>query len=255
MKSNSGKNVKSNEALSLLSILSLVLAFIVICLACLFVLFKLGAFELPWFISNDGGKPPVTPHGGDTLENLFDEKSIDRNYTAVTADENTLEMLIMSLPADDSYFLRCSVMYVSDETSLTEIYNVWRFGDKYKIVACDETLAVKTTTVCDGITVTVTDDRDVRTSYPVSEYFPFSRISPLPDFSFIGEEGCAVIYTNDDGREYEVICEFTPASSVSDIKISMSTGMIASVKTYCESKPTLLFEMLLFDGGIADDLF
>lgn len=251
MKKTNGEKSARNELLSLLSILSIVAVFAAVCALCLFLMSRAGVLELPWFLARESAETTQTK-APDALENLFEEKNINENYTPIKADEETLEKIICSLPTFDSYFIRCSVIYISDDRQMTEMYNVWRNGDKYRIVISDEFYSEKETIFCDGEKITIKDADESERTIPVSGYTSFERFSPLPDFSLLKDESSGIIYTNDDETEYEVICDFPSVSAVSDIRISMVTGMILSVKTYCKNKPTVIFELISCEKNITD---
>lgn len=226
-----GKKGAYKNLLTLVSVLSVLLAFTLVCALCLFVLYKTGiaefAFGLPGEIQ--GGVPagtdfslPVHTAASPAANAALTEASFDR--------------MLAETPFVDSYYIKIQIS--SDETAGDDVpvsgtYEIWRYGDRYKINRYNSGNETECVITCDGTRIQVIDFlAPPSTYYAVSDGYAFEKMAPLPDFSLLLEEEHEIFeYMERDG-----VCtaayEYASLAMVDNVRFSMSTGLIASFSRY-----------------------
>lgn len=219
------------NVLTVLSILSVLLLFSGVCALSLFGLYRMGVITLPKtqdeevsLGTQDGLSFPVY-----TLaeENVYIPPSLDQS----------MEKLFWEAPFRDSYYIKVEVSTTAEaDPTLPDAgtYEIWRYGDRFKINYYDFFDSVVQSVTCDGERIQVMNYRDASTVYyMLSADYGYDTFSPIPDFSdlsnqvyrtrtYVEKDGiCTIIYEYDEGEIRE------------KVSVDMTTGVITGfIRSY-----------------------
>ena len=252
MKNGSAEKTVRNEILSLLSILSIVLVFAAVCGSILALLLQFGAIGLPGFLSDETIDNKSENNEADVLSLLHDSNGFGKELYVPEADGNALKKLIAETVSSDIIYMRLSCVKVFGDDSTTGIFDVWRYGEKFRIAEYDTSGAKKYDIIFNGEVLKLINSDGEEVILGNMKYYD---ISPLPDISSILSEDCNMIYTNSDGDEYEVILDNKETNETFDIKISMSEARLISLKQFENNSTSRIIEVLLFSKKIDEDIF
>ena len=107
---------------------------------------------------------------------------------------------------------------------------------------------------CDGKTQTVTEDGETFSS-PCGGDGCFYIYSLMPDFQNLLGDNCGIMYTGEDGDTYEIIFDSGSEGIITDVRISMTSGAIISVKSYKNGRPIYSFETLGYSESYDESVF
>ena len=219
------KHHVSNNTLTIFSILSVFALFFGVCLLALVGLFHFGVIDLPveeqeeLSTGNDSMSLPVHMGGDDRV--LF-----------VPSDVEAIGKLLPQLPFADSYYVKIEL--ISDKESdpvLPEsgIYEIWRYGERFKINHYTLDYGVVRSITCDGTQIQLADYRAATAEYfALSSEYCFDTFSPIPNFQDMTNHAFhATSYREEDGV-YTIIYEYDDGDIQEKIAVSMETGILQS---------------------------
>lgn len=220
------KRTVGKNTLTILSILSVFALFFGICTVAIVGLYHVGVIALP-----SDETETMLPTGNDDMS-LPVHTLREEEVLFAPSDVDALEKLLPHLPFSDSYYVKIEL--ISDRESdpvLPEsgIYEIWRYGERFKINHYSAEYGVLRSITCDGKRIQITDYRTATNEYrELSADYHFETFSPIPSFedmkntvyqatSYREENGvCTVIYEYDEGDVQE------------KIEVSMQSGVIES---------------------------
>lgn len=246
-----------SELLSLASILSIVLALAAICLVCLIALNRMGVYDTPWFLSKSKHTDGISLiPSGNSSEPLFDIDGAEIHYDSAQANEQTLKGLIFSMSERSTFSLRASITYIQSSDSETSLFfESAKDGDKYLIIIGDLlTGETKVSVGCDGTTGFFTEN-GVTESFSCNGESCWDQYSLMPDFPLLIGEDCGIIYTGADNDSYEIIFDSGSDGTVTDVKVSLSSGFLMYVKSYKNGRPIYSFEALGYSESYDESVF
>ena len=247
---------KSKSLLTLCAILSVLLAFSAVCAGCLWVLNRAGVFEFPARVNAPGSEKT-----GEAAVSLPVNTQPVTQAIPVLSGADALSALLAASPFSDSYYMSLSVETDgagNSELPASGLYEIWRFGDKYKINRYNADNEIKHTVTCDGVRVQVTDfDAMSNRYYAYSPEYRFEQIAPLPDFARLMQQTHDVFaYTEADG-----VCratwEYTTVGFIDEAHISMSDGMPMTFSRYKSGQVVWKLDVLSIDVDFpfTDEMF
>ena len=77
----------------------------------------------------------------------------------------------------------------------------------------------------------------------------------MPDFQNLLGNNCGIMYTGEDGDTYEIIFDSGSEGIITDVRISMTSGAIISVKSYKNGRPIYSFETLGYSESYDESVF
>ena len=97
--------------------------------------------------------------------------------------------LALQSPFIDSYYLKIRVVNRGEERPYSGIYEIWRFGEKYRINRYSDQDEVEYMLTCDGDRVQVVDFGTLSASYYLmNDGFAFDDVAPLPSLRVLLEQ-------------------------------------------------------------------
>lgn len=251
------KLTKNKNFLTLASVLSVFFAFILVTALCLFACDRLGIMRFELFPKKEtpsegeaGGRFDLPLHTDDTFEG-----------TAMPSGKTYYEKLLQSAPFADDYYLRLRVIsdpLVDASAPPSGEYEIWHFGDRYKLHWYGNDGLVKRVTTCDGTRVQVIDYQNAATYYyDRSKGYTYEEVTPIPRFA---EEYPLVRevfeYSEQDGI-CMAACEYPTLSMLDTVRFSMDTGVLRSFARYKEGRTALTIEVVSadLDFRFADYMF
>ncbi len=255
MKNKAKNTEKITEAASLLAILSLVLAFALTCFFCLFLLSKAGLYDTPWFLAKNKAQDGISKTPSENLLDSLFEASSKTSYGYPRTDVQTLKTLVAALPTKSSCSVRASIVNINGDAEEKLIFKAARNGDIYKIII-EEAESGKQLlfAFCDGDKVTVTKD-GATDAFPADTEHSFSAYSLMPELSHLSDDSVNIIYTGEDNGEYEIIFDSESGKTITDVRISMNSGSLLSVKLYNDGYPVMTFETLEYYDAYSESVF
>lgn len=229
--------------LTIASVLSMLLAFSAVCGVVLFILYQVGVFKIP------------SAENGGTIDNAGAAVSLPL-YTGETknADEllvglGSYEKLITETPFYDSFYLKVGVVCAVDSGyPASGTYELWRYGEKFRINHYDENDEVQRIITCDGTNVQIIDfELEDVFYYPVSEEYSFLSLAPLPDFKELMKAPYEFFeYTEADGV-ITAVCEYLGRSMIDETQLTMSTGFLKSYRCMINGEYVFTLETISTD--------
>ena len=226
-----GKKSAYKNVLTLISVLSVLLAFTLVCALCLFVLYKTGVADFAF-------GPPGEVQGGAPAGTHFSLPV----HTAASPTANAaltganFDRILAETPFVDSYYIKIQVS--SDETAGDDVpvsgtYEIWRYGDRYKINRYNSGNETEKIITCDGTRIQVIDFLAPSIAYyAVSDGYTFEKLAPLPDFRLLLEEEHEIFEYREKDGACTAAYEYTSLAMVDNVRFSMSTGLIESFSRY-----------------------
>ena len=241
------KKIFANKnVLTMMSILSVLLAFALVCALCLFAMDRLGIVKLSFSASQETGGVsaetdfPLPAHTAKTP-----------SVSAVTGGISVFETVIEDIPFSDSYYIKMQIS--ADQTAGDDLpepgtYEIWRYGDKYKIHRYNSNYETEMVITCDGTRLWVIDYLNTSSMYyNVSDGYTFEKVAPYPDFHFLSDVEYEIFEYSESGDICSAALEYASLSTVDNIVFSMSTGMLHSFSRYHAGRIIWKIDMLSFD--------
>lgn len=238
------KKTESTGFTSLVSMLSILFAFVIVCALCVTLLVKLGVMNVDWLTparATEGQKSQTTPSDGGVSGELGE----------ITLDETTVRRVLSELPFFDTFYAKIYATYIGngpDGIFKTEAYDVYRRGDKYKIVTYDSHMNKIRTLICDGKQVLVKDETNGDAStFPVSDAFSFAAEAPIPDFSIFKTKKYEVEKYYLAGEEYVFVCTLTEMNITDEVRVAAETGVVTMFKSSQNGREFYDYTLYTFD--------
>lgn len=168
--------------LTLISVLSVLLAFALVCALCLFVLYKMEIVEFAF-------GPPKEVQGGTLSGTDFSlpvHTAAPPTANAVVTGTVGFDRMLAETPFSDSYYIKIQIS--SDETAgndvpVSGIYEIWRYGDRYKINRYSSGNETEQIITCDGRRIQVIDFLAPSSIYySVSDGYTFEKMAANAGF-------------------------------------------------------------------------
>ncbi len=211
------------------SMLTIFLAFVIVCAGSVYLLIGIGVMNVDWlYETSDEASGPSSVIAGN---------GVFGDYSEMGFDESDVAAVLTELPFYDNYFIQSYAAYFGRNSSEStggnikmEAYDIYKSGDKYKIITYDSRFRVIGEVICDGEKVYVSDvEAGVYDIYPISESLSFSLIAPIPDFSVFktGKYDVTDYSMSDDKTEYVIKCYMSDMKMTDEIHIGIDTGVIS----------------------------
>lgn len=233
------KKTESTGFTSLVSMLSILFAFVIVCALCVTLLVRLGVMNIDWLSPASSTGEPLTP----TAQS---ESGVSGEIGEVTLDETSVRRVLSELPFFDNFYAKIYATYIGsgpDGIFRTEAYDVYRSGDKYKIVSYDN--SSRKTIVCDGKQVMIRDEIEgIENVFPVTDDYSFSAQSPIPDFSIFKSGRYEVDKYYISGSDYVFYCTFSDLGITDEVRVSADSGIVTLFRSNKDGK--LFYDYSLF---------
>ncbi len=237
MKKNGIFSAKS--VLTLVSVLSVLLIFSLFCVGALYVLNKMDVVYFPFEESETEEK------GINSAVSLPFHQEETNTVSIVSPDLSAYTLLTKETPFTDSFYLKLRVNRNDEDTPTVSIFEIWRFGEKYRINRYNDQDEVEYMITCDGERVQVVEFATLTDSYyMMNEGFHFDDITPLPDFSTFFTEEYEIFEYSASDELYVCVCEYPEERRVDDIRFYKSTGLLSVYKRIQNGKNILSIETL-----------
>lgn len=242
------KKTESNGFTSLISMLSILFAFVAVCVICVVILVNVGVMNVDWLApaSSSDDKPSTAAP---------DESGFSGYFGEVTLDESSIRFVLDKLPFFDNFHAKIYATYIgsgdSDMIFKIESYDVYRDGEKYKIITYDNHMSGTRTLVCDGKNVMIEDFvTNTVGSFPVSDGFDFYSEAPMPDFSIFKSGKYSVDRYFISGDEYVITCTFPDMNITDEVRVSAETGAVTSFKSSIDGRQFYEYTLYTFEKDI-----
>ena len=260
MKTN---GMRKSNMLSLAGIFTVLFIFFAALYLSLFILSHIGAVVLPEELRPFFGIKTETRIFGDEGR-LFDavrsksEKGITIG-TDIDANDIFDLLCVSDMPSD--YYLENEIKYFENNKSITNVYRVWVYGERYKIEQQKDQKTVAQY-ICDGKTVTLTKDDGKKTSFAASSSFTpeyiaqIGTIELLKNFSQNDISNCSIA---SDENTKATILEVTTNRDENGIYyvyvVSPAHAQILLSETYIDSKLSMRSTISEFKAGKGAEAF
>ena len=238
------KKTESNGLTSLISMLSILFAFVAVCVICVAILVRVGVMNVDWLAPASFTEENPSP-------TMPSESGISGEISELTLDETSFRRVLSELPFFDNFYAKIYATYIGsgpDGIFKIESYDVYRSGDKYKIITYDNHMTKIKTLVCDGEQVMIKNETSgSEMIYPVSDEFDFYSEAPMPDFSIFKNENYVIDRYFISGEEYVFVCTFPDMRITDEVRVSAETGAVTSFKSSMDGKQFYNYELYSFD--------
>ena len=219
------KLLRSKSFLTAISILSVLLFLALLCGATLAFLYELGLVELP----SDGSQVVIPNADGGNADVLPVYTGVQNPAFEIDADIHACDRLLAAMPFLDGYYIKIQVESREETGRFAKgMYEIWRYGDKYRIHRYRVGGEAVSITISDGERVQMTDFDAMTVSYDTySAQYAFEKVAPLPDFkeNFARQEHRLVSHHYADGRRLFTY-EYPLSGEIEKINVYSDTGML-----------------------------
>ena len=244
------KWLTSKSLLTFISILSVLLIFSALCGVSLAILHSLGVVEFP----SDGNDGVIAPAVGGESSEIPLHTDAPSEVFGLEGD-SAYAMLLTEMPFIDQYYIKVQVSSTSEEYAHADgIYDIWRYGEKYRIHRYGEKDEVEYVMICDGDRVQITDFSSVTITYAdPSEGFSFSEVVPIPNFRTLFAEPYEITDFLVVGDTCTLSAQYLVTGFSDTIEFSKSTGLVSyykrirDEKTYCSVNVKMTDTSFMFD--------
>lgn len=231
---------------SLLSVLSILVAFALVCGGVIYVLIRTGAMN----VGESGETEAIEP----TSPSHTKDSSVTELH-GIEFGKDELYTVLSDIPFYDRFYARIYMTYigrygVGGEGAIfkMENYDVYKNGDKYKIVTYNSNMSPQKYVICDGESVSVVNEKNEQKIYPVSDAFTFVNQSPMPDFSIFQTERYEITeYSLSDG-EYTISCYFPDMGITDELRITEDGGVVTYFRSVFGGKTFVEFSLFDFNS-------
>lgn len=246
--------VSSKNFLTSISILSVLILFFGVCAGVLFALDWLHLVSFPFGEQQTLSEP--TDADGEIFIPVYkpNENGMQNFHTEMPFCDG----LMKSLPLTESYYL---YIYVTDYVNgipEVSIYELWRYGEKYRLNHYNENYEVQSMVTCDGEFVQIADYIVVEVRYYLKgEEYDLKNISPLPDFSkLLTKEHKLTSYAEENGF-CTVLYEYPEFHMTDEIAVKSTDGLLSYYTNRVNGKTVRKVEVLVADSSYPfhDDMF
>jgi|GEM_PF-1364712 len=212
------------------SMLTIFVGFVIVCAAAILLLVGIGVMNVDWMREADDDDQWQSAV-------IAAEDGVFGSYREIGFDKNDFASVLDVLPFGDGYFIQCFAAYfdrsgdeIADVNVTVEAYDIYKSGDKYKIITYDSRLNITGEVICDGENVYVSDAvGGTVDTYPLTEAHSFDAMSPMPDFSALktGKYEITDFSLSAAGDEYIIKCYMSDTNMTDDIHVDFDTGVIS----------------------------
>ncbi len=156
--------------------------------------------------------------------------------------------IAMQTPFIDSFYLKVRVLNLRKEQPYSGIYEIWRFGEKYRINRYSEQDEVEYMVTCDGERVQIVDFGTLSASYHLmDEGFFFKNIAPLPDLDELLENDYELFEYEETDTLCIAVCDYPTLNLVDETQLFKTTGLLSSYKRIQDGQTVLSLQTLAVD--------
>lgn len=250
MKKNGIFSAKS--FLTLASVLSILLLFSMVCVGALYVLNRMGIVYFPF------EREETEEKNREPAVSLPLREADDASVSLIPSGTASYVNLFRNSPFTDDFYLKLRVIHEDSGAPYSGIYEIWRFGDKYRINRYNEQDEVEYMLTCDGERVQLVDFGTLTDSYyMMTEGFFFDDIAPLPDFRSFYQGEYEIFEYSETDTLCSVACEYPAENAVDEVQIYKETGLLSSYKYIKDGKTLLVIETLSLNSafGFSEKMF
>lgn len=246
--------VSSKNFLTLISILSVLVLFFGVCAGILFALNALHLVSFP-FAEEESLSAP-TDADGDIFIPVY--KQPENGTQNFHTEMPFCDGLLKSLPLTDAYYLYIYVTEYINGVPQNSIYELWCYGEKYRLNHYNDNYEVQSMMTCDGEFVQIADYLAVDVRYYLKgEEYALKNVSPLPDFSkLLSKEHKLTSYSEENGV-CTVLYEYPEFHMTDEIVLECENGLLRSYTNRVNGKTVCKTEVLVADASYPfhDDMF
>lgn len=243
MKKNSLFSTKS--LITLASVLSVLLLFSGVCVGVLWILGQMHVVRFPDIGDGTDGASEKDPA---VSLPVFTETEAQSRL--LISSVSTYEELICQAPFTDNFYLKLRVSQTESASPAPGTYEIWRFGDRYRINRYSEQDEVEYMITCDGERVMAVDFSAMDVSYYLmAEGYSFGAVSPLPDFTRLLQSEHEIFEYTETDTLCIAACEYPELETVDETQIFKSTGFLRSYKRMQKGKTVLTIDVLSTDAS------
>ena len=242
MKKNGIFSAKS--FLTLFSVFSVLLIFSAVCLG---VLLLLNHMDIVYFPTSLTGTIEQES-GADAAVSLplYTEREQLLTYSPLGAA--SYESIAVQAPFTCSFYIKLRVTNLTEEQPYDGIYEIWRFGDKYRINRYNDQDEVEYMVTCDGERVQVVDFDKLSASYYLMEDgFAFEDVAPLPSLRKLLANEHEIFEYEETDTLCIAVCDYPSLHMADETQLFKSTGLIASYKRIQDGKTMLTVQTSAVD--------
>ena len=252
MKKNEMFSAKS--FLTLFSILSMLLIFSLVCAGVLLILNRMDIVYFPTK-NEDATEQNFGMDASVSLPLYTEGETFVQNLQAETAD---YEKLILQAPFTDQFYMKLRITHEEAGEPYAGTYELWCFGDKYRINRYNAQDEVEYMVTCDGERVHIVDFGTLSASYHLlTPELSFRAIAPFPDFRALFENEYEIFEYSETDTFCKVVSDYPGLNMVDETQIYKSTGILFSYKRIRGGKTVLFLETLAVDTSFVfhDSMF
>ena len=244
----------SKSVLNLISVLLLLVLFLGVCAGVLLCL-----DGLHWISLSFGEETVQSEQNGTGGEFLIPVYKPSENGTQNFHTEMPFcDGLLKNLPLTESYYLYIYVTDYVNGVPESSIYELWRYGEKYRLNHYSENYGVQSMMTCDGEFVQIADYIAVEIRYYLKgEEYALKNVSPLPDFSkLLNKEHTLISYSEEDGF-CTVLYDYPDFHMTDEIVLDTESGLLSSYINRINGKTVREVNVLIADTSFPfeDDMF
>ncbi|MBQ8496752.1 MAG: hypothetical protein IJ489_04760 [Clostridia bacterium] len=250
MKKNGTFSAKS--FLTLASVLSVLLIFSLVCAGALSVLNRMDLVYFPFENTETEAK------AGDPAVSLPIHEADDATAALISFGTASYVRLVREMPFTDNFYLKLRVNHAEGGAPYSGIYEIWRFGDQYRINRYNEQDEVEYMLTCDGERVQLVDFGTLTDSYyMMTDGFFFDDVVPLPDFENFYQGEYEIFEYSETDTLCIAACEYPEENAVDEVQIYKETGLLSSYKYIRDGKTLLVIETLSLNSafGFSEKMF
>jgi hypothetical protein len=241
MKKNGIFSAKS--VVTLFSVLSVVLMFSLVCTGVLFLLNQMDIVHFPQAEMHPSAAPKVD---GDIALPYHERET--QKTEPLSVGVAAYEKLLAAAPFVESFYLKVRVDHIGEGQPDSGIYEIWRYGEKYRINRYNTQDEVEYMMTCDGERVQLVDFGTLSDSYYLmNDQYLFENVVPLPNFRMLLQEEYEIFEYTEAGGLCIVACEYPALSMVDETKLDRESGMLVAYKCIRKGQLDLSIQTLTSD--------
>ena len=236
----------SKSFLTAVSVLSVLLIFALLCGGTLALLHAWGIVKLP----TDDSEILIPNEEHDGIGELPIGAGSDVTLSEVGADIHASDRLLAAMPFTDAYYMKVQVDSPSTTGRYaTGLYEIWRYGEKYRINHYRINGEAVSIMLSDGERVRITNFDEMMVDYePYSPTLAFRRVAPFPDFeeSFSRQTHRLVSHERIDNRRIFTY-EYPLSGEIEEIDVYSDTGLLLSYRRRLDEQTLMSVNVITAD--------
>lgn len=238
--------IRSKSFLTVISVLSVLLFFSVLCVGSLMLLSRLDIVRFPF----EEEAVVIANSENDGSETLSLRTDTEANISDLGEDIHAADRLIGNMPFVDSYYMKLQVESESETGQFASgLYEIWRYGDKYRISRYRAGGEVVRIVISDASRVQMTDFDAVTVEYAAySTQYDFKHVAPFPDFSDnFSHNTHSLMDHRRIGNRRIFTYEYPLSGEVEEIDLYSDTGILQSYRRYLGDRTLLEINVITVD--------